>query len=203
LNMGSSDRTLDTRGQLHNPPGINCPISPNVFPLGIEKAIYDVLVSEGEAEGNCWGTQEDACVQEWAEKLVQQLLFTEDEPRSVVTSANLVLWFREAYSQGLWRLDDVGRIWWKIELRDKRRFRMDRTSTRTWLILANSQGNGVVAAVAKSIERQYSLRNIVKTRRSLRIYSIMIAHLTDNWLVEALGGRGQLVRVWYADRNFP
>ncbi len=51
LNMGSSDRTLDTRGQLHNPPGINCPIPLTVFPLGIEKAIYDVLVSEGESVG--------------------------------------------------------------------------------------------------------------------------------------------------------
>ncbi|MCP3952241.1 MAG: hypothetical protein GY697_08505, partial [Desulfobacterales bacterium] len=142
-------------------------------------------------------------MQEWAEKLVQQLLFTDDEPRSVVTSDNLVLWFREAYSQGLWRLDDVGRIWWKIELRDKLRFKMDRTSTRTRSILADSQWNGVVAAVAKAIERQYSLRNIVETRRSPRIYSIMIAHVTDNWLVEALGGRGQFVRVWYADRNFP
>ncbi len=110
LNMASSDRTLDARGQLHNPPGINRPISPNVFPLGIERAIYDVLVSEGEANGDRWGAREDVCAQEWAGKIVQQLLFTEEEPRSVVTSDNLVLWFRESYSQGLWRLDDVGRI---------------------------------------------------------------------------------------------
>ncbi len=47
LNMGFSDKTLGTRGQLHNPPGINCPIPTTVFPLGIEKAIHDVLVSEG------------------------------------------------------------------------------------------------------------------------------------------------------------
>ncbi len=110
-----------------NPSGINCPIALTVFPLEIERAI-----DEGESVGIRWGIQEDACVHEWAGKLVQQLLFTDNEPRSVVTSDNLVLWLRESLYQGLWRLDDVGRIWWRVELRDKLRYRID----QSWLIVS-------------------------------------------------------------------
>ncbi len=31
----------------------------------------------------------------------------------------------------------------------------------------------------------------------------MVEHIPDDWIVEALGGHGQLVRVWHADRSFP
>ncbi len=49
--MGSGEKALDSRGQLLNPSEINCPIPSTVFPLEIERAIYDVLVSEGESVG--------------------------------------------------------------------------------------------------------------------------------------------------------
>ncbi len=31
----------------------------------------------------------------------------------------------------------------------------------------------------------------------------MVAHLPDDWIVEALGGQGQLIRVLHAGRSLP
>ncbi len=71
--------------------------------MEIESDIYNVLVAGGESEGILWGVPEETCVNEWAGKLVQQLLLTDNEPRSVVTSDDQVLWLRECLYQGLWR----------------------------------------------------------------------------------------------------
>ncbi len=42
-NMGSVEKALDSRGQLLNPSGINCPIPSTVFPLEIESDTYNVV----------------------------------------------------------------------------------------------------------------------------------------------------------------